>query len=359
MTVNCFCFVIKKCSLRVNALNFKLFLYFSGVFEEDYFANQTVRQDLNSLLRYLLHCFSQTGNYLYFADVIMLNFHMSFKTLCYHKALLSTDVLVKLVQTAVDSCCVIQNKLKSETKLGYAQELISAISQILIIVRAVILRIMKRSDIVNDTENSKEFKNDKNHRIAKILLEEVLNRCPTVSAPLHGYEYPVANLLFYTRFKPYFHANLTEHCATYYVPFMKMLVQSHCELNATDSLGNTILHNVLSDMLQEIDFFHDHIRYYSRVLVDAAVKMVELLLEKGAYPHAKNQQGKYALDLLVDYKTHSTFNVENMYIRCKDLMSKYDYTLTLRYMAATKIVHSKLPYGNLLPQALVKFVDMH
>ena len=341
----------------------KLILYFPDVFEEDFYRNRTVRHDLNSLLRHLLDRFSQTGNYLYFEDVIMMNSGISFRMLCYSKALISTDVLVKFVQTAIDSCCVIQNKLNCETKLGYAQELVSAIAQILIIVRALIMVMMKRSDKNIDKAevvgNSKGFKSSNKHSIAKILLEEVLNRCPTVSAPFHGFEYPVANLFFNVHYKPYFFAHLTEYCPMYYLSFMKMLVQSHCDLNAADCQGNTILHNVICDMLQEIDFFHDHLRYNCKVLMDAAVEVVEILLENGSYPHAKNKKGKFHLDGLTDTEPISTLNVKNILTRCEDLMRKYDCTLTLKYMAATKIVNFKIPYRNLLPQALVKFVDLH
>ena len=194
-----------------------------------------------------------------------MNSGLSFKYLCCQKALLSTDVLVKFVQTAVESCCVIQNKLNCEKRLGCAQELISAVTQTLVIVRAVILVIIKRHgkniDKEGGIENSKAFISDSNHRIAKILLDEVLNRCPTVSAPLHGYEYPVTNILFNIRYKPLFYAFLTEHCPKYYPTFMMMLVQSHCDLNATDSEGSTILLNVISDMMQEIDFFYNLQRY--------------------------------------------------------------------------------------------------
>ena len=341
-------------------MNFdKVILYFSDVFREE-----TMRHDLNSLLRHLLVCFSQTGNYLYFADVIMMNSRgISFITLCYRKALISTDVLVKFVQTAIDSCCVIQNKLNGETKPGCAQDLISAMAQTIIIVRAVILVIMKRSDKnvgkEDDIENSRVSISGSNYRISQILLEELLNRCPAVSAPFHGFEYPVANVLFNVHYKPYFYATLTKYCTMYYLSFMKMLVQSQCDISATDSQGNTILHNVVYDMLQEIDFFNEITRYHNTIVMDAAVEVVEIFLENGSYPHAKNKKGKHLLDGFIDYKPKSSLNAKTILVRCKDLMTKYDCTLTLKYMAAKTIVHSKIPYRNLLPQALVKFVDLH
>ena len=112
-------------------------------------------------------------------------------------------------------------------------------------------------------------------------------------------------------------------------------------------------------MLQEIDHFHDHINHHSKILMDAAVEVVEILLENGSYPHVRNKEGKHFLDGFIDYKPHSTLDAKYIFFYCKKLMKKYDRTLTLKYMAAKKLVHSEMPYRNLLPQALVKFVDLH
>ena len=141
------------------------------------------------LLRQTLDHFSRIGDYLYFADVMIFGNDISLQTMCYHKAFLSTDVLVKFVQTAIDSCCAIQDQLNITTKPGCAQELVSVLAQTLIVVRALIILVIKRSD---RNINHKQLVNLKCHRrsksndhngTAKLLLEELLNRCPTVSAP--------------------------------------------------------------------------------------------------------------------------------------------------------------------------------
>ena len=55
-----------------------------------------------------------------------------------------------------------------------------------------------------------------------------------------------------------------------------------------------------------------------------SVEVVEILLENGSYPHAKNKKGKHLLDGFIDYKPNSSLNAKNILVRCKDLMTKYD-----------------------------------
>ena len=82
------------------------------------------------------------------------------------------------------------------------------------------------------------------------------------------------------------------------------------------------------------------------------------MLENGSYPFAKNKDGKCPFDGVIDTKLcHSI--PEHVIASCKELMTKYDCSLTLRYLAATKIIESEIPYRHLLPEDLVKFVDLH
>ena len=280
----------------------------------------------------------------------------------YRRALLSTDVLVKFVQSAIDSCCVIQNRLDFETKLGCAQELVSAMALTLIVVRALILLVIKRSDRSisqeYDSESHKKSKSNDNYRIARILLEELLNRCPMVSAPCYGYVSPVTNILFNIDYKPYLFANLFGQCYEYNCQLIMMIAQSRCDFNATDSQGNTLLHNVICDALKEIEFFHDYLGNPRKEVTEAVIPIIKSLLENGSYPYARNKDRKCPFDGLNDSKLIE-LNCENIIVSCNELMAKYDYTLTLRYLAATKIINSKIPYRHLLPEALVKFVDLH
>ena len=334
------------------------------MFGDRYRNNWSIPPNLNSLLRHKLDSFSETGNYLHFSDLLLMNHDISIRSMLYSEALLSSDALVKFVQIAIDSCCVIQDQLNHETKPGCVQEMISAMAQTLIIVRALILLMIKRSDRNIDKErnaNGKNFKESKdkiNDSIAKILVEEVLNRCPTVSAPFYGYSSPVANILFNIRYKPLLYSHLTEQCFSHNYTFMMMIVQSQCDFNAPDSLGNTVLHNVICDVLQEIDFFYNSRGDNRTTLADLAFEIVKLLLEKGSYPHAKNKDGKRPFDGITEDKFHR-MNRKDINVRFKDLMTKYDFTLTLKFLAATKIADLKIPYRNLLPDALVKFVDLH
>ena len=321
-----------------------------------------MRENFNSLLRHFLDRISHFGNYLHFPDTMIFHNDISLGSMCYSNAFMSNDVLVKFVQTAVDSYCVIRGKLNCETKQGCAQELINAMAQTLIIVRALILIMIKRSDkhVGNqyNSENFNDFKSDSNYRITRILLAELLNRCPTVSAPFHGFASPVAHILFNIHYKPLLYTHLTEKCPRYHQHFMMMLIQSQCDLNDIDFQGNTILHHVIRDFLQEIDYHHDYHGDNQEILIDQFLKIVKMLLDSGSYPHAKNKDGKCPFDEITDAKL-CKFNPKDIIMHCEELTRKYDCTLTLRYLAATKIVYYKIPYRNLLPEALIKFVDLH
>ena len=322
--------------------------------------NSLVGQNLSSLLRHYLDRFCCTGNYLYFADMMMLGNDISLKTVCFEEASLSNDVLVKFVKMAVDSCCVIQNQLKCETKPGCARELISVMSQILLIIRALILILMKRNDSNTNLGhiNSPNFKKEFKSSIAWILVEELVNRCPTVSAPLYGYYSPAANTLFNIVYIPFLFLLLKVHCPVVNYQFMMMIIQARCDLNATDSQGNTLLHNVIRDILHEIDALLKHRRKNKPIIANGALEIVKMLLEKGSYPHAKNKEGKCPFDELVNSQPYQLIP-EEIFVKFSEIKMKYDCTLTLKYLAATKIVYCKIPYKDLLPEALVKFVDLH
>ena len=138
-----------------------------------------------------------------------------------------------------------------------------------------------------------------------------------------------------------------------------MIVQSLSDFNATDSQGNTLLHNVICDALQDIDhFIGDRDRSDPVLQTETAIEMIKILLENGSYPHAKNKERKSPIDQIPHDKLRR-LNPENIISCWKDLMTKYDCTLTLKYMAATKIVDYKISYKNFLPETLVKFVDLH
>ena len=324
--------------------------------------NRSISSNLNLLLRHQLDRFPETGNYLYFSELLFREQGISLWSMMCYKALVSSDVLVKFVQIAIDSCCVIQRQLNLETKPGRAQELLSAIAQTIIIVRALILIMIrindKNVDMNHYSSNLQELKGLITHNIAKILLDEVLYRCPTVSAPILEYSSPVANILFNICYKPILYSHLIEQYPLYNYKFMVMILQSQCDLNAPDSQGNTILHNVICDIVQDIHFFHDFRGDNKGILTNLALEIVKLLLGSGSYPHAKNKEGKCPLDELTDDKLEG-LNPEDIKIQFKELAEKYDSTSTLKFLAATKIVDLKIPYGNSLPDALVKFVALH
>ena len=140
--------------------------------------------------------------------------------------------------------------------------------------------------------------------------------------------------------------------------FMKMIVESVEDLNATDHQGNTFLHIVISDVVEEIN--HIDISYHSQMTtqINIAVETAKVLLENGAYSHARNKQGRCPFDLLQCIRAKKS-GPESILEHFRERFKKYDSSLTLKYLAARTIVDSQVPYANRLPKALVRFVDLH
>ena len=310
----------------------------------------------NSLLRHWLDRFQYFGNYLCFAEPFV-SHHISLRTALFQERLVSNDVLVKFVQIAIDSCCAIQDRLNLERKPVCVQQLISAIEQTLGSIGMVILLQIERS--VRGSGSDQESKGETDHKLARILLEELLNRCPVISAPSCGYASPVINSFFKGWYKPILFLRLTAQCLKNYNKLMKMIVELRYDLNTVDHRGNTILHIMMSDILYEINKFQSCNGVdATQQLVDSVVDCVRILLKNGSYPNTRNKRGKLPGEGLEDVKLH-TFNPENIIVRFKNLLTEYDCSLTLKYLAATKIIDSKIPNKNHLPRAMVKFVDLH
>ena len=156
----------------------------------------------NSLLSHHLDYFSNVGNHLYFADLIITG-EVSLMTALNSEPLVSNDVLVKFVNVALESCFEIQKRLNTETKSGCIKELLSFSEQTLVVIGGLILHLMKRSNKMSHRMIKQGSQSSTNHSLARILLNEILLRCPVVVAPGIGYATPVANVLFKVQYKCY------------------------------------------------------------------------------------------------------------------------------------------------------------
>ena len=218
----------------------------------------------------------------------------------------------------------------------------------------LIMRNSKNKQIKNG-----RIEGDFHNGIPKILLNELLHCCPVVVAPSNSYASPIIHMIFNVCYKPKLFTQLTLHQMRYGIQFMKMIVKSDCDLNATDNLGNTFLHVVVSDVVQEINFFDSfYNEHITTTLINNAVDTVEVLLENGSYLHAKNKKGKCPYALLQDIKVRNR-NKEYILIPFSYLFKKFESILSLKYLAARKIADSHIPYTNKLPKALARFVDLH
>ena len=310
----------------------------------------------NAHVKHQLDRFTQFGNHLYTLDMII--FENSFKD-ALNPGALSNDVLVKLVYVALESCCVIQKRLKNESKQSCVHELIYAIEKTLRFIVWCILDLIKRNDYIVFPELDRPSL--KNHGVARILVDELLHRCPEISSMHYGYTWPVMHVIFKPKCRVMRFSDLTIECTEYHYHFVKMVIQSKYDLNAADWEGNQILHVVTSEVLKEIDFMlikypedHDAIKR----VVENRLKITNLLLENGSYPHARNKKGHCPCDGLPDVKLHQ-FNPENLIMQFKNLIGKYERKMTLKYISAKKIADSQIPYQDVLPGYLVKFVCLH
>ena len=93
-------------------------------------------------------------------------------------------------------------------------------------------------------------------------------------------------------------------------------------------------------------------------MAETTLKIIEILLENGSYPHARNKKGLCPGDGLPHLKLHR-FNPEDLIKQFKDMIAKYDSKMTLKYLAAKEIINSKAPYEDKLPKDLIKFVSLH
>ena len=276
----------------------------------------------NSLLRHWLDRFQCFGNYPCFKDTFITGY-VSLKTAFYEKRVLSNDILVKFATVAIDSCCAIQERLNLERKPSCVQELITAIEQTLVSIGVAILHLIKRS--VVGSGYGQESENGTNHRLARVLLVELLHRCPMVSAPCCGYASPVIISFFRGKYKQPAIVALTEQCMNNYHQLMKMIVESHSDLNAVDHHGNTILHIVMSNILYEISELESltNTGFSMKQVEESIVESVRILLENGSYPNARNKEGKLPGEGLEDVKL-DTFNPENINSCFKNLLAEFD-----------------------------------
>ena len=307
----------------------------------------------------------QVDRFIYFGDYLnVLNLLIvgktSFMTAFHFRCFLSNDLIIKYAIVAIESCCVIQNRLGRERKLGCVHELMETIEETLLFVVGWILHLIKRSDNSFQSELTEPAGSIlKSHRVAWILVKELLHCCPEVSAPFHGYSWPMMNISFKAKYRIKRFANLTKECREYNYHFVKMVIQTGYDLNKADCEGNTILHVVTSEILQEIDSMHNSGEEDAiKQLIETRLKIIEICLEKGSYPHARNKKGQCPGDGPPNAKIQR-FDPDDIMTQFKNLLAKYDSTMTLKYLVAKKIVESQIAYKDILPKHLVEFVNMH
>ena len=300
-------------------------------------------------MRHQVDRFIHFGNYLNALNSTIIG-KASFMSAFHFRCILSNDVIIKYAIVAIESCCVIQNRLSTERKQGCVQELIETIEETLLFIVGWILHLIKRSDNSFQSELSQPHEpNLKSHRLARIL----------VSAPFYGYAWPIMNIIFKAKHRIKRFANLTKKCPEYNYHFVKLVIQSGYDLNKKDWEGNTILHVVISEILQEIDsMYNSRADNAVEQLMETRSKIIEILLEKGSYPHARNKAGQCPGNGPPIVKIQR-INPDDVMTQFKNLLAKYDRTMTLKYLAAKTIVDSQTTYQDVLPKHLVKFVNLH
>ena len=128
------------------------------------------------------------------------------------------------------------------------------------------------------------------------------------------------------------------------IELMKLLLSCKFDLN----YGNAILHEAVGWMSEILDLEGPHMSFDVHAKCHQyTTDCVTVILEKGVYPNASDLL--YCFDESCD-----------LLKRTKALMQGYErqHSMKLAYMAAVVVKRSKIPYEDLLPNVLVKFVNL-
>ena len=186
--------------------------------------------------------------------------------------------------------------------------------------------------------------------LAKELLKELLERSLVASNT------PLQHLIVEKIFvfpKP--QKDFISH-VPYDSGLMKMLLESGILVNEVDGFGNTMLHYAVRAYYFDVKKI-SRSSNFNEQFISRAIKTMTLLLEGGVYPNARNTSGQMASEAISQDRFWQS---KDAFRRMNDTLKHYEEKncMTLKHQAAVAVREWELPYQEILPTVLVKFVNL-
>ena len=185
--------------------------------------------------------------------------------------------------------------------------------------------------------------------LAKELLQELLDAVPQVSTGKYS-KCPLEHIITACNFSYTDSGNDILRRIPNDMQLIKLLLDCGIHVNDVDSHGNTILHHAVRSLNKEM-------HRWDWICHPDVFECLKLLLQKGVCPNARNSCNRLARNELQISSEISLFVVT---IKIMEILNEYEkqQLVSLKYMAAVVVKRSLIPYDDLLPTALVKFVNL-
>ena len=207
---------------------------------------------------------------------------------------------------------------------------------------ALIMKLYRRNKELEGTTKNEQI-------LAKELLQEVLDTVPQVSRGTST-KSPLQHIITECNFAEHGSGKDILARSLFDVELMKILLDCRIHINDVNSVGATILHHAVH--LLNIEWHPDVAQTAQDV-----TKCLTFLLQRGANPNARNHSNSSARTELYFVGNFPEVFLAN---KLKKILKDYEHqhSMTLEYMAAVAVKRSKIAYEELLPTALVKFVNL-
>jgi len=225
----------------------------------------------------------------------------------------------------------------------------------------------------NTELNDYQVTTETERQLSQQLLVKLLAKFPQITCPDTGITVPTGHVLMTNEY----------HIVSIALPcnynMLQLLIHAGFDIYENDSDGNTLLHAIIKSVIKLLKVMHERDRYDAdyalydyelRLEMKPAIALtLKFLLERGMYLHARNNGRKTIMDIIQDCLNEGFFGEaadsedensgHDVLQHIRDVLKKYEEFSTLKHLAAKAIKDFALPYENMLPTSLTKFVDYH
>ena len=252
---------------------------------------------------------------------------------------IDTHSFTRMISVAIDCCWKIKSILDEESKAICQGKLIDILEDMLYTTSAMIMKLFKRNRLIpsiNKTEGT----------LAIQMIRDLLKKIPEVVSESNNYRRPIQHIIV--------ERHMVQTGCTVKRGFFRhrdiceLLVNALNDLNVTDEDGNTLLHLVAK---------RSHYDAYSKP--PCSVKSLTCLIDQGAYVHAKNKEGKTAIDYLKKFIAQHKDKADDEAINeAKRIFEMLDGKVPpLKCFAATE-TNASISKTD-VPEMLQNFVKLH